>query len=201
MMAVLDNVHDTWLAQAENCSRLDINNRYGRAVSPTQGIPQVSQPHSPSQLVAHPLYLLCSATCLGQYRFPIVNYWRGLVVQLVAYEVQFQVRASKRAPLQRRAVLAFLVSSPSQRRPARVTLQLLVYWESRHDMDNMDYATSNLVGAMAAVVIAFILTYTDRTPQAILRAPLVPRGSADVSVEVLLLHYRMSRLCVRLLAA
>lgn len=37
-----------------------------------------------------PLYLACSATTLGQYRLPLVQYWRGLVVQLVAYEVQYQ---------------------------------------------------------------------------------------------------------------
>merc|ERR1711933_486985 len=34
---------------------------------------------------------LCCVSVLGQYRFPVVNYWRGLIVQLVAYEVQFQV--------------------------------------------------------------------------------------------------------------
>jgi len=38
-----------------------------------------------------PLYLLCCVSVLGQYRFPIINYWRGLIVQLVAYEVQFEV--------------------------------------------------------------------------------------------------------------
>jgi hypothetical protein len=37
-----------------------------------------------------PLYLLCSASALGQYRYPIVQYWRGLAVQLAAYEVQYQ---------------------------------------------------------------------------------------------------------------
>lgn len=36
-----------------------------------------------------PLYLLCSASVLGQYRFPVVQYWRSLIVQLCAYEVQF----------------------------------------------------------------------------------------------------------------
>lgn len=37
-----------------------------------------------------PLYLLCSASALGQYRTPIIYYWRGLAVQLAAYEVQYQ---------------------------------------------------------------------------------------------------------------
>jgi len=35
-----------------------------------------------------PLYLLCSASALGQYRFPIIHYWRGLTIQLVGYVVQ-----------------------------------------------------------------------------------------------------------------
>jgi len=39
-----------------------------------------------------PLYLLCCMTVLGQYRFPIRHYWRALIVQLVAYEVQFEIQ-------------------------------------------------------------------------------------------------------------
>lgn len=38
-----------------------------------------------------PLYLACSVFVLGQYRLPIVQYWRALIVQLVAYEVQYKV--------------------------------------------------------------------------------------------------------------
>ena len=34
--------------------------------------------------------MACSASALAQYRFPVINYWRGLVVQLVGYEVQYQ---------------------------------------------------------------------------------------------------------------
>jgi len=37
-----------------------------------------------------PLYLFCSASALGQYRFPIAHYWRGLAIQLVGYEIQYQ---------------------------------------------------------------------------------------------------------------
>lgn len=36
-------------------------------------------------------YLACSATALSQYRVPIMDYYRGLIVQFVGYEVQFQV--------------------------------------------------------------------------------------------------------------
>jgi hypothetical protein len=37
-----------------------------------------------------PLYILCSLACLMQYRFPPKHYWRGLVIQIVAYEIQYQ---------------------------------------------------------------------------------------------------------------
>lgn len=177
MMAVLTNVHDTWLAQTDNCQRLDINNRSAIywCKPPSQPhrlhiCPRLARYQAPARAIALiinnldswwriPLYLLCSATCLGQYRFPIVNYWRGLIVQLVAYEVQFQVGpnsgSSKLAEACARIATPIVVpNSVLQRHP-----QLLVYWESRHDMDNMDYATSNLMGAMAAVVAAFILTF------------------------------------------
>jgi len=40
-----------------------------------------------------PLYLLCSVSALGQYRMPINYYWRGLLVQLVGYEVQYKLFA------------------------------------------------------------------------------------------------------------
>lgn len=39
-----------------------------------------------------PLYLLCSVSVLGQYRFIIMNYWAGLLVQLAAYVVQEYVK-------------------------------------------------------------------------------------------------------------
>ena len=38
-----------------------------------------------------PLYLLCSASALGQYRFPVASYWRGLIIQYVGYEVQYRL--------------------------------------------------------------------------------------------------------------
>jgi hypothetical protein len=37
------------------------------------------------------LYLGNCVFVLGQYRLPIAQYWRALIVQLIAYEVQFQV--------------------------------------------------------------------------------------------------------------
>lgn len=70
MMLVVDSPHDVWQSQAGNCGQIDLNSVWWRV----------------------PLYLLCSASVLGQYRFPIVDYWRGLIVQLVAYETQYQVQ-------------------------------------------------------------------------------------------------------------
>ncbi|KAL3942748.1 MAG: hypothetical protein SGBAC_003123 [Bacillariaceae sp.] len=73
-----------------------------------------------------PLYLLCSASALGQYRFPIVQYWRGLIVQLVGYEVQYQ---------------------------------MFLYLAKRHDRDLLDTATANVVGAIASVLAASLLSW------------------------------------------
>jgi hypothetical protein len=38
-----------------------------------------------------PFYILCSVSVLGQYRFVVMNYWLGLLVQLVGYEIQYIV--------------------------------------------------------------------------------------------------------------
>ena len=39
-----------------------------------------------------PLYLLCSVSVLGQYRFILMNYWAGLLVQLAAYVTQEYIK-------------------------------------------------------------------------------------------------------------
>ena len=70
LMISLDNTRDMWLQQAQQCGLIDLDAMWWRV----------------------PLYLLCSASVLGQYRFPVRHYWRGLVVQLAAYEVQYQVQ-------------------------------------------------------------------------------------------------------------
>ena len=69
MMLTLEDAGHQWTRQGENCGVPDLHHAWWRV----------------------PLYLLCSASALGQYRFPIVDYWRGLVVQLVAYEVQYRL--------------------------------------------------------------------------------------------------------------
>ena len=62
-------VFDSWTSNFDQCNSINLDEQAWRI----------------------PLYLLCSASVLGQYRFPIANYWRGLVVQLVGYEVQYQM--------------------------------------------------------------------------------------------------------------
>lgn len=69
LQMVSTNAVDAFLDEAGNCNNIDLDAQWWRI----------------------PLYLLCSASALGQYRFPIVHYWRGLVIQLVGYEVQYQV--------------------------------------------------------------------------------------------------------------
>lgn len=59
-----------WIDQSQNCGNIDLNEQWWRI----------------------PLYLLCSASALGQYRMPIVRYWRALAVQLAGYEVQYQAQ-------------------------------------------------------------------------------------------------------------
>mmetsp|Transcript_41195 Transcript_41195/g.60989 ORF Transcript_41195/g.60989 Transcript_41195/m.60989 type:complete len:748 (-) Transcript_41195:196-2439(-) len=70
MLLVLKNPSATWLESSESCGDINLDTHWWRI----------------------PLYLACSASALGQYRFPIILYWRGLAVQLAAYEVQYQVQ-------------------------------------------------------------------------------------------------------------
>ena len=70
LMMSLDNTRDMWLQQEQQCGLIDLDAMWWRV----------------------PLYLLCSASVLGQYRFPVRHYWRGLVVQLAAYEVQYELQ-------------------------------------------------------------------------------------------------------------
>mmetsp|Transcript_59870 Transcript_59870/g.134478 ORF Transcript_59870/g.134478 Transcript_59870/m.134478 type:complete len:632 (-) Transcript_59870:122-2017(-) len=69
MLMVLDKPAQVWVEQNENCGLIDLDSEWWRV----------------------PLYLACSCSVLGQYRFRMQEYWRGLIVQLVGYEVQWQV--------------------------------------------------------------------------------------------------------------
>lgn len=103
-MAGGDNVFQTWITQDQHCNRIDLGEQWWRI----------------------PIYLLCSASVLGQYRAPIVHYWRGLIVQLVGYEVQYQMFA---------------------------------YFGDRHARDFLDTAVSNILGAIASVLTASLLSH------------------------------------------
>lgn len=69
MQMVLTNSVEAYQDQEGNCGNIDLDEHWWRI----------------------PLYLLCSASALGQYRMPINVYWRALAVQLVGYEVQYQI--------------------------------------------------------------------------------------------------------------
>ena len=102
MMFTMEHTRDKWIQQNDNCGLIALDEKWWRI----------------------PLYLLCSASVLGQYRMPIRFYWRGLLVQLAAYEVQYQVgRIHNTAN------------------------------------DNMDYALSNTLGAIAATLTACLLSF------------------------------------------
>lgn len=66
--------YDAWMEQKDNCDQ-----------------PNIVRTETGPRILC---YLLCSAAALAQYRFPIANYWRGLVVQLAGYEVQYQIQKS-----------------------------------------------------------------------------------------------------------
>jgi hypothetical protein len=68
-LLVVGNAQEVWFAQDDNCERIDLHEEWWRI----------------------PMYLACSVAVLGQYRFPIVRYWRALVVMLAGYEVQYQM--------------------------------------------------------------------------------------------------------------
>ena len=105
MLLTIEDSMEAWLDQRGNCNNIDLDLQWWRI----------------------PLYLLCSASALGQYRFPVAHYWRGLVVQLAGYEVQYQ---------------AFKFLAP------------------RHEQDFLDTATANTLGAVTAVVTAWLLSWT-----------------------------------------
>lgn len=67
------SVYDNWTHQfepgSEACGTMDLDDKWWRL----------------------PLYILCSVSVLGQYRFIIMNYWAGLIVQVAAYEAQYGV--------------------------------------------------------------------------------------------------------------
>mmetsp|Transcript_29264 Transcript_29264/g.79178 ORF Transcript_29264/g.79178 Transcript_29264/m.79178 type:complete len:690 (+) Transcript_29264:138-2207(+) len=72
-LVIQGDVHNVWTNQFEPesgiCNTLDLGSRWWRL----------------------PLYILCSVSVLGQYRFTVINYWAGLIVQVAAHEAQYQV--------------------------------------------------------------------------------------------------------------
>jgi hypothetical protein len=104
MLLILEDASSTWVDQNENCGNIDLGDKWWRI----------------------PLYLLSSAAALGQYRFQVIRYWRGLAIQLAGYEVQYQMQA---------------------------------YFEQSHPKDFLDTATSNIMGAATAVIVACILSW------------------------------------------
>merc|ERR1711971_1110880 len=67
-----NNVIDAWYLQGLNCrgDRDFIMNDVSRII----------------------IYIVCCLPVLGQYRFPIINWWRGLVVQVAGYVVQYKTQ-------------------------------------------------------------------------------------------------------------
>ena len=72
-VVVSSDVYDEWTGQfragSQSCNNMDLENQWWRL----------------------PLYILCSMSVLGQYRFTLMNYWAGVIVQVAAYETQYRV--------------------------------------------------------------------------------------------------------------
>ena len=109
MLLMLPNTHQDWIDSAENCGTLELSKGTWWRI---------------------PLYLASSASALGQYRVPLGDYWRGLIVQLAGYEVQYQT-----------AIVFAKRFEP----------------DTGEEQSNLDAAASNVLGAMAAVMAAYIL--------------------------------------------
>lgn len=72
MLIVINNPSIVWIEQERNeCGRIDLGEQWWRI----------------------PLYLAASAAALAQYRVPILDWPRGLTIQLVGYEIQWQLFA------------------------------------------------------------------------------------------------------------
>ncbi|CAJ1446158.1 unnamed protein product [Effrenium voratum] len=125
MLLALPNPATAWEAQYANCGTIDLGAQWWRV----------------------PLYLACSFSVLGQYRFRLEQFWRGLLVQLAGYETQFQVSQ------------AFRNRSGS-----------LV-------KDNLDVMASNVCGAAASVVTACLLSAFMDFVNGIYYAQLLQRGA------------------------
>lgn len=139
-VALNTNIYDAWTGQySGQCGAIDLNQQWWRI----------------------PLYLLCSASALGQYRFPIGSYWRGLIVQLAGYEVKYQMfqYLGPRHPHDfldtgiyniYLSVYWFFVCFTRGCCGSHVSIVLLLLLLS---------ASPNICGAMAAVVAARLLSY------------------------------------------
>ena len=129
MLLTVTNPAQVWNDQAQYCGTIDL---------------AVDWPQYSRIL----LYVGCSAAVLGQYRFRLEQYWRGLLVQLAGYEVQFQVSR-------------YFVDS---RRDTGIK-------------DNLDVMASNVCGAAASVITACLLSAMMDKINSIYYAQLLQRGA------------------------
>ncbi|CAE7202976.1 PLRG1 [Symbiodinium microadriaticum] len=133
MLLAVPNPGQVWEAQSQNCGVINLADQWWRV----------------------PLYLACSLAVLGQYRFRLEQCWRGLLVQLAGYEVQFQVTQ---------------FFQHQRERLASSDLTPIV-------KDNFDVMASNVCGAAASVVTACTLSAIMDFVNSIYYAQLLQRGA------------------------
>lgn len=142
MKLVLNNPYDIWFESNDSCGKIELDDVWWRI----------------------PLYLACSASALGQYRFPVLHYWRGLLVQLAGYEVQYQT---------------------------------FKYWQKQHPADFLDTASSNVSGAVAAVVTASALAWIVDWLMSYYNARLLHRGGSQEFSKFGEVVYKFTSFCIR----
>ena len=125
MLVTVPNPAEVWEAQSAYCGTIDLGEQWWRV----------------------PLYLACSISVLGQYRFRLEQMWRGLLVQLAGYEAQFQV--------------------------SRYFLDR----NGHEYKDNLDVMASNICGAAASVLTACFLSAMMDFINSIYYAQLLHRGA------------------------
>ena len=85
---------EEWLEQTNHCGTIDLDAKWWRIplyLLCSGTLLPYSTLRCMHASVSHQPLVVFAASALGQYRFPIVGYWRSLIVQLVGYEVQYQM--------------------------------------------------------------------------------------------------------------
>ncbi len=109
MITTWTGASDAWAISSGHCGELKFDEQWYRV----------------------PLYLVCCMSVLGKHRMPLSQYFRALIVQLCAYEAQYEVKYLYKKRLEE---------------------------EGKHLKDKLYISISNISGAAAAVLTACLVS-------------------------------------------